>query len=255
MYYIYLSIENTIPKAFVTVKPQNAPLIKICETWDEVQCAYEEFQNCGRKFLANNTNYNLKYAYGLVIGKEGKETLKCIECVEFNHRYGHDYGFLGLKKEYIELLPSKIILTTETNVEVLEEETNYFQNMDIYIWWNPNSFKQQSPTLFKEELLPITLTNQNPTEIEKKLYKYMGLYLIKDDEDSIIYAPIHLDNQEEFPVQVQIIEDEIEWKNRIVFDKMSKTVSFSSNDYYDSDMIAWILQRMEELNFKKFFKT
>ena len=97
------------------------------------------------------------------------------------------------------------------------------------------------------------MTNQNPTEVEEKLYKYSGLYLIKEDENSIIYAPIHLDNQEEFPVQVQIIEDEIEWKNRIVFDKMSETVSFSSNDYYDSDMIAWILQRMEELNFKKIF--
>lgn len=255
MFYIYLSKENMIPSAFVTVEPRNAPLIKICETWDEVESAYEEFQNHGRKFLANNTIHNLKYEYGLVIGKEGKETLKCIECVEFNHKYRHDYGFWGLKKEYIELLPSKIILTTETNVEVLEEDTNCFQNMDIYIWWNPNSFKQQSQTIHLEGLHPRTLTNQNPTEVEEKLYKYSGLYLIKEDENSIIYAPIHLDNQEEFPVQVQIIEDEIEWKNRIVFDKMSKTVSFSSNDYYDSDMIAWILQRMEELNFKKFFKT
>lgn len=42
---------------------------------------------------------------------------------------------------------SKIILTTETDVEVLEEATNYFQNMNIYIWWNPNSFKQQSRIL------------------------------------------------------------------------------------------------------------
>lgn len=81
----------------------------------------------------------------------------------------------------------------------------------------------------------------------------MGLYLIKDDEDSIIYAPIHLDNQEEFPVQVRIQEDAIEWKKQIIFDKMSETVSFPSNDYYDSDTIAWILQRMEELNFKKIF--
>ena len=98
------------------------------------------------------------------------------------------------------------------------------------------------------------LENGNPTETEKKLFRYMGLYLIRRNENSIEYAPIHVDDSidinKDFPTIINIDRDMVEWNDRVVFDELSETVSL--NTFYDIDGIFLILKRMEELNYKYF---
>lgn len=93
--------------------------------------------------------------------------------------------------------------------------------------------------------------NENPTETEKLLFKYNGLYLVEKKVHSLRYAPVHTDNNcEEFPYVLENIEEKmIEWDGAIVFDVMSETVSIHS--YYDIDTLALIVRRMEELGFKR----
>lgn len=97
------------------------------------------------------------------------------------------------------------------------------------------------------------LENHNPTETEKLLFRYYGLYLVETSEWTVKYAPTHTDNKsEEFPYVIENINTEmIEWDNAITFDKMSETVSM--NSFYDIDGIILISNRMEELEFRKTF--
>lgn len=92
------------------------------------------------------------------------------------------------------------------------------------------------------------LENKNPTNVEKHLYKYAGLYLIESNEDCLKYAPIHIGDTNTFPNVINDIEEDlIEYDSMIIFDKLSETVSL--NGFYDIDMICLIRQRMEELHF------
>ena len=97
----------------------------------------------------------------------------------------------------------------------------------------------------------MTFENHNPTDIEKLLFKYNGLYLVKKNEHSLIYAPVHIENNfKRFPYVLENIEQEmIEWENSIVFDCMSETVFI--NSFHDIDTLSLIVKRMEELAFKR----
>lgn len=99
----------------------------------------------------------------------------------------------------------------------------------------------------------LRLENQHPTETEKLLFEYLGLYLVEINEWTMKYAPVHTESAyKEFPVVIDNIEPKmIEWENSIVFDKMSETVYIKS--YYDIDTISLVFNRMEELGFRKTF--
>lgn len=99
----------------------------------------------------------------------------------------------------------------------------------------------------------VNLENLKPTETEKLLFHYYGLYLIKTDEWITEYAPVHVEKTSDiFPLTINNINEEmIEWNNSITFDSMSETVIIKS--FYDLDAIVLIAQRMEELGFKKTF--
>lgn len=138
MYYVYQK-ENKLP--CVTVVAQDMPLIKITETLENAENALKAYLSVINKVLIRE-----KYHYGYVIGKVDNTNLKCIECVEYDHDFNpleYDLGY-GLNKNNIDLLKHKIVLSDETNVEVLEEETKAFELLDILIWWDYN-MKHGSP--------------------------------------------------------------------------------------------------------------
>lgn len=97
----------------------------------------------------------------------------------------------------------------------------------------------------------IKLENQYPTEIEKLMYRYLGLYVVEKDlpydYQHIKYATIHL-RKEEFPLEIEIEKELIEYENYIEFDCLSQTVNIKLS-FIDTDAIILILRRMEELNF------
>lgn len=138
MYYIYQKEDNT---ACVTTKPFDMPLINLTE--DEVKA--EQYlkkylligRNHIRRYLDGNGN---KYHYGYVIGKYDNETLKCIECVEYEDNFNtSDCGLkINLSTDMFSLLVNKSIKSDKINVEELEKETNGFKDTDILIWWHEN---------------------------------------------------------------------------------------------------------------------
>lgn len=104
------------------------------------------------------------------------------------------------------------------------------------------------------------LENMNPTETEKLLFKYCGLYLIGSSDTSFRYAPVHIkENPVNFPCVIENIESEmIEYGSVITFDCISETIRFGNKyskteEYYDIDTMFLILQRMKELDFKQTF--
>lgn len=97
------------------------------------------------------------------------------------------------------------------------------------------------------------LENYEPTETEKLLFRYYGLYLIESNEYTVKYMPVHTTEKiNDFPFIIENIDREmIEWDNAVTFDKMTETVSL--NSFFDMDGIVLIQKRMEELGFKKTF--
>lgn len=96
------------------------------------------------------------------------------------------------------------------------------------------------------------LENNNPTETEILMFKYLGLYLVDKNEHMLRYAPAHTDSsyrRKKFPIQIDVDTEDIEWDSVITFDKLSETVSI--NSFYDIDAMALILARMDELGFKR----
>lgn len=94
------------------------------------------------------------------------------------------------------------------------------------------------------------LQNNNPTETEKLMFKYYGLYLISASENGLKYAPVHADEhlKNEFPYTINDIgEDYIEWENSIYFDHLSETASLKG--FFDVDEIILIEKRMKELGY------
>ena len=63
----------------------------------------------------------------------------------------------------------------------------------------------------------IKCSNENPTKLEKYLFKMYGLYPIYKHDDSRTYAPIHVDHDDTYPLSVEIDEEDIEWDEKIVF--------------------------------------
>lgn len=96
----------------------------------------------------------------------------------------------------------------------------------------------------------LSFENGYPTETEKLLFRYYGLYLVESTEYSMKYAPIHTEGKNDnFPTVIENIESEmIEWDNSIVFDLMSETVRM--NSCLDLDGIILIQKRMEELEYR-----
>lgn len=101
----------------------------------------------------------------------------------------------------------------------------------------------------------LSFENADPTETEKLLFRYYGLYLVESTEYSMKYAPIHTEGKNNnFPTVIENIESEmIEWDNSIVFDLMSETVCM--NSCLDLDGIILIQKRMEELEYRKTFSV
>lgn len=97
----------------------------------------------------------------------------------------------------------------------------------------------------------VKLNNYNPTETEMKMFSNLHLYVIENNDDIVSYAPIRFTQENfpaEFPLSLEIDEEDIKYQETITFDKMSETVSFtSSHDWYDMDGIIFIVNRMHEL--------
>lgn len=89
--------------------------------------------------------------------------------------------------------------------------------------------------------------NENPTKTERLLFEQYGLYLIRKDENSYRYAPIHIENQHIYPSSIEVENDMVEWEHDILFDVFTETVTLHA--IYDSIGIALIHERMRELNF------
>lgn len=97
------------------------------------------------------------------------------------------------------------------------------------------------------------IQNKTATDVEKEMYAYLGLYLVEESEDRLIYAPVHDENPDRsnFPESIEVEQDFIEYEDKIVFDNLSETVTIQS--YYDLDAMSLFCERMKELGFKKFF--
>ena len=74
----------------------------------------------------------------------------------------------------------------------------------------------------------IKCSNENPTKLEKYLFKMYGLYPIYKHDDSRTYAPIHVDHDDTYPLSVEIDEEDIEWDEKIVFAISSGVVWLNS---------------------------
>lgn len=95
----------------------------------------------------------------------------------------------------------------------------------------------------------MNLKNLNPTETEKQMYQYMGLYIVEKTDDIIKYAPVHVDNDsKEFPLELTLESSQVEWDNNVIFSLMSECVTMET--WFDMKGITLIQQRMVELGWK-----
>ena len=103
------------------------------------------------------------------------------------------------------------------------------------------------------------LENPNPSETEKLLFKYSGLYLIESTECILRYAPVHTEGHNAYPSVIEDIDDDsIEYDNAITFVLENESICFGNinsniKEYYDADIMFLLLQRMTELGFKQTF--
>ena len=67
-----------------------------------------------------------------------------------------------------------------------------------------------------KEMQMITLENKNPTDTEKKMFSFGGLYLVESNEYILKYARINT-NIEDFPTSININSYYIEWEHIITF--------------------------------------
>lgn len=101
----------------------------------------------------------------------------------------------------------------------------------------------------------MNLENRNPTETEKFMFRYLGLYLIYSNEDAMAYAPVHTASKyDEFPISIEAVDIEmIDWKSAVLFDKKSETITIFNSQFYVIDAMILFVKRMEELGFKRCF--
>ena len=75
--------------------------------------------------------------------------------------------------------------------------------------------------------------------------------MIRTGEYTYEYAPLHLANKaKEFPLEIDIEENDIEWDKLITFDKLCGCIT-TAKTYYDMDIISLFLDRMSELEFER----
>ena len=98
----------------------------------------------------------------------------------------------------------------------------------------------------QNEMRMITLENKNPTDTEKKMFSFGGLYLVESNEYILKYARINT-NIEDFPTSININSYCIEWEHIITFHLFPETVTSSAKlDMYELSLIT---NRMRELGF------
>lgn len=140
-YYVY-SKENGF--GAVSSKPQKLPLIKIVKTMEEAEKVLKNYLVYGYKERKKRE----KYHYGIVVGKANDTKLKAIECVEYNADFHYELYDLDIdiNQNNVKDIESSYchILSDEANVEVLEQETDGFNNYHVGVWWNHN-MNQGSP--------------------------------------------------------------------------------------------------------------
>ena len=96
----------------------------------------------------------------------------------------------------------------------------------------------------------IHFCNNEPTEVEKKLFKHCHLYRIVSKEKYVRYAPVRLDEgYDKYPESLEIKQDMVDLTNDVIFHKDIQNVSFHNNKF-DLLGIALITDRCRELDFK-----
>ena len=95
------------------------------------------------------------------------------------------------------------------------------------------------------------LINQTPTDAEKQMYLFAGFYVVEETDTHIEYAVCHTDNslRNDFPLEFDIDEMDIDYDGTIVFDKLSEQVKI--NTYVDVKLINLIANRANELGWKE----
>lgn len=93
----------------------------------------------------------------------------------------------------------------------------------------------------------LTFKNSNPTETEKKLYLYAGLYLIEKNEFHATYAVCYTDSPKRkvFPMEINIEEKHIDHNSMIIFDSVSEQVKIKG--YIDEKILQLVQDRIKEL--------
>lgn len=99
-----------------------------------------------------------------------------------------------------------------------------------------------------KDMSKIKCSNENPTKLEKYLFKISGLYPIYKHDNSRTYAPVHVDHHDTYPLSVEVDEKDVEWDRKIAFDLSSGMVWI--NSFYDTDELSLISQLMKELDEK-----
>lgn len=100
-----------------------------------------------------------------------------------------------------------------------------------------------------EDTSMIQLTNENPTESEKYLYKKAGYYPIEVQKEkgkvSLIQYTQIKKRLPEYPTSISVSYDDINYRKTITFD--CKTKRFSITGYIDVEILESILFRSMEL--------
>lgn len=99
--------------------------------------------------------------------------------------------------------------------------------------------------------MKLTLENPNPTESEKKMFDYCGLYPVERrtlyGAEYIKYAEIHLSKQsDDYPTRVETLEQNINFDNTITFNGAAEGIKLHMQ-YADTKVILLILDRCKEL--------
>lgn len=96
----------------------------------------------------------------------------------------------------------------------------------------------------------IRFSNNEPTEAEKKLFKYCHLYRIISKEKYVRYAPVRLDEgYDKYPELLEVKQDMVDLANDVIFHKDTQNVTFHNNKF-DLLGITLISDRCWELGFK-----
>lgn len=97
----------------------------------------------------------------------------------------------------------------------------------------------------------IVLTNQNPTPIEKELYRVAGFYKAREDENSVKYVVCYTDrtiNRSVFPTELHMDLADIDFETSLHFSHLAEILEIRG--YIDMQIFDLIRQRVNELGWK-----